>query len=199
MQPHSPNPDFDFMFKNNQVGKPNARLAGLPKPLKIGLAVVVGIILLVIVSSLLSGHNKGSTTAIEGVLARNAEILRVTGLVQQQLPLQDPQTQALAATVSSSLTSDKTQLLTYLSQNHVKMSASLLAIDVDKTTDTSLQAASQNNSIDSAYVSYLKQALSKYQSDLQTAYKSAGPNGKKLLQTAFDSTNTLLSVPPLKA
>jgi hypothetical protein len=131
-------------------------------------------------------------------MARGQEVLRVTQLTQQTLPLQDPSTQALAATVYASVSSDEAQLKSYLSKSHIKVGTAALAADTDKTTDSSLQSASQNNGLDSAYVSYLKTALAKYQTDLQTAYKAAGPNGKTILKTAFDSTATLLASPQLK-
>lgn len=174
-------------------------MPNLPKPAKIGLTVVGAIIILIIVSSLLSGRNKGSTQPFVGVLARASETLRVTTLVQQQLTLQDPQTEALAATVSSALSSDKQQITSYLAKNHVKPSGAQLAADTDKTTDSSLQTASQNNGLDAAYVNYLKDALAKYETDLQAAAKGAGPNGQKLLTGSFESARTLLNSAPIKS
>ncbi len=170
----------------------------LPRPLKIVLWAVGGIVLLIIIVSAFSGRSSGSTTAIAGALARGQETLRVTALVQQ-LQLQDPQTQGLAATVSNSLTSDQIQLKNYLARNHDKVSPAQLAADTDSTTDASMQSASQNNGLDDAYVSYLRSSLGKYEQDLQNAYKLAGPNGKRLLSADFDSAQTLLSSPPIKS
>jgi hypothetical protein len=198
MQPASPDPQFDFMLKNNQPAKKGLAMPRMSKPLKIGLAVVGGIILLIIISSVLSGRKSGGTQPIINAMARGQEILRVTQLTQQQLPLRDPTTQALAATVSSSLTSDQQQLTSYLAINHNKVSKTLLAADIDKTTDTQLQSASQNNNLDATYVGYLKANLAKYQADLQSAYKAAGPKGKAILKSAFDSAATLLGSPQLK-
>lgn len=201
MPPQSPNPDFDFMLKNQQPAKRGLPLPGLnlPRPIKITLFVALGIILLVIISSLLRGGSSNSTAAITGVLARGQETLRVTQLVQQQLQLQDPQAQGLAATISNSLSSDQVQLKNYLARNHAKINAALLASDIDKNTDSSMQTASENNGLDDAYKSYLKGALAKYENDLQAAYKLAGPNGKKILSDAIDGVQTLLSSPPLKS
>lgn len=198
-EPRSPNPDFDFMLKDQPKAKRGLPMPNLPRPVKIAMAVAGVLILLIIVASLLSGRNKGSSQAFAGVLARGQETLRVTQLVQQQLQLQNPQTQALAATVGSALSSDAAQITSYLAKNHIKLSGAQLAADKDSSTDASLQTASQNNNLDGAYVSYLQGALTKYENDLQTAYKSAGPNGKTLLQTAFGSASTLLSAPPLKS
>lgn len=197
MQPQSTPTNFDFL-EENQPPKRGLPIPNLPKPAKIALAVVGGIIILIIVSSLLSSRNKGSAQAFAGVLSRANETLRVTALVQQQLPLQDPQTQALAATVNSAITSDKQQILSYLAKNHIKAPSTALAADTDKSTDASLQAAAQNNSLDAAYINYLKGALAKYEADLQNAYKTAGPNGQKLLSGTFESTHALLNSAPIK-
>jgi hypothetical protein len=200
MQPHSPSPDFDFMLKNNQPAKRGLTLPmpNLPKPIKIALAILAGLILIIIVFSVLSNRNKGSAEPLVGVVARVQETLRVTAMAQQQLGLKDPQTLALAATVNSALSSDKKQISSYLVKNHLKVSANQLAADTDKSTDSSLQTASQNNNQDRAYVSYIKSALSKYQTDLQNASKTAGPNGQKILAGSIESTRALLNSAPIK-
>jgi hypothetical protein len=198
MQPQNPDPKFDFMLKNNQPAKRGLPLPRMSKPVKIIAGAIFAVILLIVVSSVLSSRNKGATQPIINAMARGQETLRVTLLAQQQLHLQDPTTQAVAATVSSSLASDQAQLKAYLLNNHTKLSTAQLAGDIDKNTDTQLQSASQNNSLDSAYVTYLKDSLSKYQADLQTAYKDAGPKGKAILKSASDSAGILLSTPPLK-
>lgn len=199
MQPQSPDPKFDFMLKNNQ---PQAKRAlGLPsfsKPVKIGLGVVIGIILLIIISSVLRGGGGGATADITGVLARGTEIQRVTKEVQL-LNLQDPTTQALAATVATSLSSDQAQLTAYLASNKAKVGTAQLAVDLDKTTDAQMQSASQNNNLDQTYITYLQQELVKYRSDVQTAYNVAGPKGKAILKNSFDGINTLLASAPLKS
>jgi len=196
MQPQSPDPQFDFMLKDSPQPK-RGLVPAIPKTAKIILAAVLGIFLLVIIIALISGRNKGSTQGIVSVMARNQEIIRVTDLAQQ-LQLEDPQTQALAATVSASLSSDKQRLLDYLNKNKAKASPAQLAADKDTNTDTSLQSASQNNSLDTAYIDYLRSALAKYQADVQTAYKASGPNGQKILSETYESASTLLANPPLK-
>jgi hypothetical protein len=198
MQPSSPDPKFDFMLKNNPQPKRGLPLPSFSKPVKIILAATIGVLLLVVISSILSGGKGGSTQPVVNAVARGQEILRVTGLTQQQIHLQDPTTQAVAATVSAALTSDQQQLSSYLASSHTKLSKLQLAADTDKTTDAQLQSASQNNNLDQAYVTYLQQALAKYQADLQTAYKAVGPKGKTILKSAYDSTSTLLSTAPLK-
>lgn len=198
-QPQSPNPNFDFILKDNQPAKRGMGLPNLPKPAKIGLAVVGAIILLVIVSSVLSSGKSGANQPVISVMARGQEILRVTQLVQQQQTAPDQATLSLAATVASDLSSDQQQLTAYLAANHTKVGAAQLGADADKSSDALIQSAAQNNNLASAYVNYLQQNLNRYASDLQTAYKTAGPKGKAILQTAFDGTSTLLAAPPLKS
>lgn len=197
MQPTSPDPQFDFMLKNNPPPKRGLGLPNIPKPAKIILGVVLGLLLIIIISSAISGSKKGSTVPIINSLARSQEILRVTQLAQQR-GLRDPSTQAEAATVTSALTSEQQQLITYLAGNGNKVGKAQLAADTDKSTDSTLQTASQANGLDAAYVNYLRVNLSKYGTDLQTAYNAAGPKGKGILGSAMSSTSTLLNTPPIK-
>lgn len=198
MQPTSPDPQFDFMLKNNQPAKKGLGLPRMSKPVKIILGLIAAVFLLIVISSVLSDRQSGATQPVINSMARGQETLRITQLAQQQLRLKDPTTQALAATVLATLTSDQQQLKTYLAANKTKLSAAILAAKTDKTTDAQLQSASQNNNLDSAYMAYLRDSLAKYRADLQTAYSSAGPKGKLLLNEAFASSTTLLSSPPLK-
>jgi hypothetical protein len=198
MQPKSPSPDFDFMLKDNKPAKRPLPIPNLPKPVKIALAVLGILILIIIALSLLSGRKNGGSQSFINVLARAQETLRVTTLAQQ-LKLQDPQTQALAATVSAALSSDEKQFTSYLANGHTKVSKAQLAADTEKSTDSSLQAASQNNSLDTAYINYLRNALVKYQSDLQAAQSGAGPNGQKLLTGSIESTRAIMNSAPLKS
>jgi hypothetical protein len=198
MQPKSPSPDFDFMLKDQPQQRRGLRLPNFSKPVKIILGVIIAIILLIIGSSALSGRGAGKTQPLLDVLARGQETLRITSYAQQ-LQLQDPQTQATAATVSSALASDKQQLIAYLAKNNVKVTPKVLAADADKSSDTSLQTAAQNNGADAAYLDYLRTALGKYETDVQRAYQTSGPIGKKLLNDISISTTTLLASPPLKS
>jgi hypothetical protein len=185
------------MLKDKAQAKhPLGLPAGISNHAKISLAVLGTVITLIIVVVLSSGGG-GASTDVTGVLARGTEIQRVTAEVQQ-LNLQDPNTQALAATVSTTLASDQVQLEQYLANNHTKASPAQLSADINKSTDAQMQVASQNNSLDQTYITYLQQSLAKYSSDIQTAYKATGQNGKAILAGSLYSVNTLLTNPPLK-
>lgn len=169
-----------------------------PRAVKLILAVVVGLIVLIIIYSLFFGGG-GKWQPYINLMARQQEIVRATNLAQQQFKLQDPQTQALAATVSATVSSEEQQLTNYLATNKVKVSPAQLATGIDKTTDEQFKAASQNNNLDQVYVAYLKDNLTRYQLDIQPLYKSAGTKGKAILKEAFDSAGTILASPQFKS
>lgn len=197
MQPQSPNPNFDFMLNDQPKARRSLPLPDFSRPVRIILGVVLAIIVLIVLSSLFSSGSKVDSKPYMDILARGQETLRITSYVQT-LQLQDPQAQAAAATVSSALASDKQQIIDYLQKNHIKVDSKALAIDADKTTDTSMQTASQNNNLDSVYTNYLRDSLNRYENDIRAAYPNAGPNGKAILNDASISTTTLLTSPPLK-
>ena len=197
MQPTSPDGQFDFMLKNSPSPK-RGFLPNIPKLVKIIVIAVMGVMLIAIIASIFTGRSNVASQPIINSLVEGQEILRVTDLTSNRLPLQDPTVQALAATVSSTLSSDQSSLSDYLAKNKVKITKLELSAKTDKTVDTQLQSASQNNNLDSAYQSYLKDSLAKYALSLQAAYKVSGPKGQELLKNAFSSTTIILTSPPLK-
>lgn len=199
MQPQSPDHQFDFMLKQNQPATKGLGMSKLPKPLVVGIGIILLIILAITISSVLSGRKNGASQPIIDSVVRGEEVIRVTKVVQT-LGLQDPSTNAASYTVLAALSSDHTQLSKYLVNLKAKLSLAQLAADTDKTIDAQMQSAQQNNNLDQAYISYLQLYLPKYQHDLQIAYQSApGPKGKTILKMAYDSETALLTNPPLKS
>jgi hypothetical protein len=196
MQPQSPNPDFDFMLKDQPQSGRNLPLTNLPRPVIYGVGGLLIVILLIVGLSLLSGR-QGSSQPLVGVLARNQEILRVTTVAQPQL--NDSQVKALAATATASLNSDKQQITAYLASRHIKPKPAQLAVDIDTSTDAAFRSAGQNNGMDQAYVSYLRDALNKYETELRTASQSTSVKVKSILNDATVSIISLLASPPLKS
>jgi len=198
MHPQNPDPKFDFMLKDGPQPKRDLGLSAVNKPIKIAAAAIIGIVIIIVVSSVLSGRKGNGSQSIIDAIARGHEIVRITQLIQPE-QFQDPGTAALAATINSTLSSQQSQLTSYLALSHTKVSNLQLAADTDKSEDAQLQTAAQNGQLDSVYKDYLNQNLAKYQSDLQAAYKSVGPKGKQILQEAFDSNKVLLASAPLKS
>ena len=189
---------FEFMLKDQP--KPPGRLASflawMPRPAKIILAAVGILFILVIFYSLFFGGKTTNTDQLTSIMARAQEIARVSVLAQQQST--NANTKDLATTAETTLSSQKGQLQTYLLDQKVKVGAKALAARLNKDTDKQLAAALQNNNYDQTYFTYLKTNLASYQNALNTAYKDAGKNAQAILNSAYQSVQTLLTAPALK-
>ncbi len=206
MQPQAPNQQavppspeqFDFMMKDQP--KPPSRLgsllASVPKPAKVILLIIGAFFVIVILYSLLFGAKTTNSDQLVAAAARAQEIARVSTLAKTGSKNAD--TDALAATTAATASSQEQQIKSYLKTNKVSVSAKKLGVDLDKTTDTSLATALQNNNYDQTYFSYLKTSLVTYQNDLTAAYKGAGKNAQTLLNTSYASIQILLLAPQLK-
>lgn len=199
MPPQSPSPEYDFIYKDQPQPKRGLSLpgSGLPKSVRIILGATLGLFLIIILYVVLFGNKTASSDQLVGVIGRAQEIARVSEMVQQQS--KDQNTINLAATTGIALSSDKSQLSSYLIKHHQKVSANQLITYKNSNIDTQLQAASQNNSLDTFYSAYLKKQLDAYHATLASAYSTTGPNGKSILKTSNDSVETLLNTAQLKA
>jgi hypothetical protein len=196
MQPQSPPPNqpYDFIFK--EPGKTSKKLLpNLSGPLLVLIVAVIITILIVIVSVLFLGKSKTGTTDLVEVLGRAQEISRVNTLEQTQL--KDPNALDLLATTQIALSSEQSELNSYAKTNKIKVDSKKLAIYKNLQTDSQLQTAAQNNNLDSAYSSYLKQALQSYSDALAKAYQNTKKTDlKTILHNDYVSTQTLLGNPP---
>ena len=190
--PQTPSQQFDFITQNGQPSKKGSGLPlpHLPKLDWIILGAVLGVIILVIIVSSLSGNKSGNSQNYLVALARGQEIIRVSTSIGQLT--QDTPTQNLSATVQNSLTSEQAQLTSYLAGQKIKVSTVQLAADKNSNTDTQMQTASTNGNLSGVYASYLKAQLAVYETDLQQAYKNAGPKGKVILSSAYNSAQVIL-------
>lgn len=177
-------------------GRLGTLLSGVPRPAKIALATIGVLFLLVILYVVFLGGKTTNSDQLVGIMARAQEIARVSNLVNQQSKNTDAL--GLATTASSALTSQEQQLKAYLTAQKIKVDPKLLLSKLDKTTDTQLATASQNNNYEQTYYDYLKNNLGTYQTALSSASTAAGPNAKAILRAAVQSVQTLLSAPQLK-
>lgn len=195
MQPQSPsgpNPQFDFMLKDQGKQRRSLPSFSLPKPVLISACTVVVIIILVVLFSLLSGSKNKDTNQITSLMAEAQEISRASGLINQQS--KDANVTALASTVSTALSSQQAQLSNYLTSTGHKVDAKLLSADQNTGTDTLFQTAAQNNNLASTYNNYLKQNLTNYKTMLANEYNSTPSKTlKDILNNAAASINTILS------
>jgi hypothetical protein len=199
MQPQEPGtgkPSYDFIFNEGtkQTGRKLPKLSG---PL-LWIAIAVVLIVVIIIFGTLLGGKKAKTTGLTDVLGKAQEITRVNALEQAQL--NDAVAVGLMTTSQSVLTSDQVQLKKYMTDHKIKVDPKKLATYQNKDTDTQLTAAAQNNNLPVAYISYLRRALTDYANTLSTAYSGTSDQGTKtILKAAYDSSQTLLASPVLKA
>lgn len=200
MQPQTPSPNpqqYDFIMKDRQPTKKGFKLAflKLPKPVLIFLGAVLGVIILIIALSVISGSGKSANVDYISAIARAQEISRVSTAVEQLS--KDVDTQNLASTTNSALTSAQTQLSDYLTARSIKIVPTSLTVYMSEATDIQMQTAASNGNLASTYTAYLKTQLSAYQASLQAAYKTAEDNGKTILDEAYNSAKAILSSPQL--
>lgn len=196
MQPqnHQPNSQFDFIMdegskKKRGLGLPSL---GLPRPVQIGLIVMIAVIILIIVGALLSGSKGSGSQPITSLMARAQEISRVSGLATQDSS--DSNLKALSATVSAAMDSQENQLSTYLAGSGQKIDPKTLGIDQNSATDNLFQTAAQNNNLNSTYANYLTSNLNAYKSQLSGEYNKTGnAKLKAILNDAFASVQTIIS------
>lgn len=190
--------DFDFMLKQEPQQKKRFGLpGGLGNPAKLLIA-AVGALIIALIAAMVLGGGENNSEQVLGLMAQNQEIVRVSQLQDQKF--RDETTRGLSATTQSAMNSQKLQLGNYLSSAGVEYGAQQLAANLDTSTDTELQTAAQNNNLDGAYVSYLKNSLTAYLNSLTAAYQTTQSQSlKSTLESAFNSVQTLLKSPQFKS
>lgn len=192
---HQPG-QFDFILKDGPKAPKQYPWSSLPKPVVfiagLSLLLIIGILLF----SLVSGNRVNVSDQLVDVMARAQEISRVSDLAVTQASSSD--TISLAKTTSSTLNSQKQQISKYLSTHNIKINAKQLAGWLDKSTDTKLETAAQNNNFDQTYLAYLKSNLTSYNSTLNSVYQKSSKTLQPILKDDFTSTQQLLAAPQFK-
>jgi hypothetical protein len=197
MQPEqAPPPDYNFILQDKPQPK-KSLMPNMPKAVLFGGGAVVAILVLILVFGLIFGKKSTGTTDMLEALGRGQEISRVTAAQSQKL--KDQTALSIASTTQASLTSEQSEISSWLAKRKVKTDPKKLTIYSDTSTDALLQQAAQNNNLDAAYLSYLQKALSDYSNTLARAYAaSSSPTAKAILKESFNSTQTLLSASVFK-
>ncbi|PJE65724.1 hypothetical protein COU91_00180 [Candidatus Saccharibacteria bacterium CG10_big_fil_rev_8_21_14_0_10_47_8] len=195
--PISPNPSYDFIYKDPPKPKRGPfKLPNMPKPMLLLVGGVIVLVLVIIIAVIVGRGSNDSQKYIE-LMSRSQEIVRVSDIVK---PLtKNTDTLSLIATTEAALSSEQSSLSNYLATNGTKVGVKDLTLYLDKTSDDKIQAATQNNNLDSTYAKYLKDQLNSYLSQLQSTHKVAGKNAKVILDNAISSTETILNSPLLSA
>jgi len=190
-----PNSQYDFILKNSQKNKTGGfGLSGLPKPVLFIIFVLMLIVIIIILGSLLGGKGDKGVNDLTAVLGQAQEISRVNS--EEQASIQDPSTLDLLNTTQITLASQQAQLKKVVASEKIKIDPKKLATYENKGTDSLLQTAAQNNSLNGAYTTYLGSALRSYMNSLQTAFSSSSSGSVKVaLQDAYNSTKIVLASP----
>ena len=159
---------YDFIMNpgpTRQSAKAGFALKGGSKlPLIAGGGVLLVIVLFVILS-LVSGGSSSPTFL--KLVQQQAELGRVADTYYSEL--RDSSTKNFVINTQLTLTSDSSDLQTYLAANGIKFDPKEIALGQNSQTDASLEAAKTSGTLDSTMKSTFQDALAQYQQSIQTA------------------------------
>lgn len=197
MQPQQPSygapeppvvqPNYDFIV-NPQAAPRKLPLRGgsmLSRILVVGVGLIVLIVAFTIIKGLISGG--GNSAALLHVAQDQQAILHLTTAAAQQQGISNTNLN-FAVTSNLVITSEKSELLSYVSKQHQKISRKQLILKVKPSLDTQLTNAAAASTYDTTFQDIMKSQLADYQSALKLAYKeTTGANGRKLLTADYNS------------
>jgi hypothetical protein len=197
MQSEQPKSDYEFILNQNQKPPTSGGLIprNLSKPVLIVISAVILMVVLIILGTVLGSHNK-KTPGLTEVVGLSQEISRVSA---EQTGLKDASVIALATTSKNTLASDQAQFKSYAAKHKIKLDKKKLDAYQNKSVDSQLSSAAQNDNLDSAYITYMRLALQQYSSSLTSAFNSTSDNSlKAILKDSYTSTQVQLTSAPLK-
>lgn len=200
MQPSDP--QYDFILKGDQQAAtpqnqpdPGQGKFFLPKKaIFAGAGVLLLLLIGLIVFSSLS-KNSGPTDQVVAVMATAQEIARVSDLVAQKT--KDVGTLGLTATTSTTMLSQQGEIAGYIAKAGIKYDPKQIGLYQDTKIDADLATAEQNNAVEVTYYEFLKTKLADYQRRLQALSSTKSKTLLAILETAYNSTKTLLTAPQL--
>ena len=183
--PPNQNNSYDFIM-NPQ--KPQRRGFGFQGPQRIlvivGLA-CVGLIVLIIGLSVIFPEGTDNND-LKQVRAYQTELDRVIKLGKDEL--RDPATRQRLTTLEAALITDEFEVADLLSSRSVSVTKVELSGAKNSEIDASLEAASQPDEFDSAYLSAVSSVTSDYYRSLQQSLATASTNTEaRILQTAMNN------------
>jgi len=151
---------------------------------------LVLLIIFVIIKGLLGGSN--NFTAFVGVAQDQQELIHLVAGTSQQTNITAAD-QNFAATAQLSLTSSRSALISYLTNNRQKVSTKVIDLKVSSATDSQLADAVSAGTYDQTFQQIMKGQLTTYLSDLKQAYKqTSGKRGHALLNDDYNQAQLLV-------
>jgi hypothetical protein len=175
---------YDFIM-NSSTPAVKIQKKHLPK---VGAIVGIAAGLVIIVFAILSFANRSTATPILlSIAQQQTEISRVAQLNLSKLD--DSSVKNFSINTSLTLTSSQAEYLKFLAAHKSALDEKLLTAGMNKKTDTALEAAASNGTLNSATRTVLIDELTTYQRSLTTAYnetqsKTARAEYKALFEEA---------------
>lgn len=182
---------FDFIMNPGQKNK-KSLLPGGPQQrtiLFVGIIAIVVIGLVLIILSIFSRSAPGTDQFVKLAQEQN-EIIRVSTAANRKVG--GDQAKKLAAVTSSTITTDQKATVDYLAKQKKKVNSKTLALTASKETDADLSAAERNGRYDEVFTKIIIEQLTRYISDLKSAYNNVGKNGKAVLDQSYKNATLIL-------
>lgn len=198
-QPPNPQTPYDFIT-NPQASTPVRSSFLVGKSLPIRLAIIVGgLLALLIIFTIAKGILGGGGFKLqpfEVVLEDQQEIIHLTSNALQpqngesSLPESD---QNFVATTNAVMTSDQSQLTSYLTTNKETVTQQELNLKVSTSIDSQLTAAQGAGNYTTVFEQTMNSQLNSYAVDIQRAYlETTGKKGRAQLSNDYTQAGLLL-------
>lgn len=208
MQPNNPNPappplnpqnmptennPYDFIINPGDQKPKRFKLPGGNSKSQRIFIVVSGLAILIfifiIASSFLGQESKAQKEQLKDVVYKQKELIRISEIGVKKA--RSNEAKNLAITTQISLTSEQSELQTALKGLGVKTDAKSIG-GPDKKTDQELTEAEQSNNFDAVFLAILRQDLTDYAKNLQSAYQgTSSKNTKAALESQYNNAATL--------
>jgi hypothetical protein len=158
------------------------------KAMRIAL-ILGGIFLLLIIfavgKSFLSSNP--SKPALTAVVQDQQELIHLAANARKESSLSQ-KNQNYSVTAQTSLVSAQSELLKYMSLNHITVKSKVLNLKVSTKTDQQLTAAVAQNTYNEVYQQIVQTKLTSYKQALKQAYtQTKGPNARKILNADYSA------------
>jgi hypothetical protein len=192
-QPVAPTPDYDFIMQQDHKPKTNllGTLRGGSMPSRIALVLgglLVLVVIAILIKNVLGGGQAIDVPAMVSVSQDQQELLHlfsdttnITG--NQTLSISN---QNFVATGQLAISSEQSQLISYLKENGHKISTTQLGLKISSTVDNQITASVTASTYDSTFIQIMQTELATYKQDLAVAYNNTkGPRGRALLKSDY--------------
>lgn len=184
-------PDYDFIVNPQQpVRRPS--LGGnsmMSRLLIVGIGLIILIVAFAVIKGLLSGG--GNKAAMLHVVQDQQEIIHLTTAASQVTSISTTN-KNFAVTANLVVTSQNSQLVSYLQKQHQKISLQQMNLKVSPTLDANLTTAAAANTYDQTFKDIMASQLTDYEAALKLAYsQTSGPVGRGLLKDDYNSAQLM--------